>query len=99
MRKAQAFAASDFNRKLTDQCDPKLKCDRVDQAGHFVNADGIVAGSKPSIVGLDQKLTDDFAFAVEVIPNDESVEVATGGKENTSLGLFAQSMRETDVFF
>ena len=44
-------------------------------------------------------LPNDLPFSVEVIPDDESVEITARGEKYAALGLFAQAVGESDVFF
>lgn len=42
---------------------------------------------------------DDLSLFVEVVPHDETVEIAAGGEKDTPFGLLAQAMGKANVFF
>ncbi len=41
------------------------------------------------IAASRERLTENFAFAIQIVPHDETVKISTGGKENAAFRLLA----------
>ena len=73
------------------------------QAGRL-SCDGDRLEAYPTVVVsryLDCKiweLTEDLSLALDVIPQDKTIEIVAAGEEHPPLGLLGHAVRKTDVF-